>query len=249
MAWRGRGRSYGKGKGYGRGGKGKGRGRGRGRGRGATRTWTRDKTAADRREALPVTQFKKQIVELVAANRAVVITGEAGCGKSTQVPQYIIDAPRPDSEREPRVLVTQPRRVAAVSVARRVAAERGEAIGQSVGYHVAGDRRGAPAAGEVDEAALDEELDAYRREGKDDDDEEEELRAVPAAQGSVNRPAKCVYMTTGVLLQLLTHHRDDTSMNYSHILIDEAHERDVDMDLVLVTLRLCGNQNFTACSC
>ena len=138
MAWRGRGRSYGKGKGYGRGGKGKGRGRGRGRGRGATRTWTRDKTAADRREALPVTQFKKQIVDLVAANRAVVITGEAGCGKSTQVPQYIIDAPRPDSEREPRVLVTQPRRVAAVSVARRVAAERGEAIGQSVGYHVAG---------------------------------------------------------------------------------------------------------------
>ena len=83
--------------------------------------------------------------------------------------------------------------------ARRVAAERGEAIGQSVGYHVAGDRRGAPAAGEVDEAALDEELDAYRREGKDDDDDdEEELKAVPAAQGSVNRPAKCVYMTTGV---------------------------------------------------
>ena len=83
---------------------------------------------------------------------------------------------------------------------------------------------------------LDEELDAYRREGKDDDDDEE-LRAVPAAQGSVHRPAKCVYMTTGVLLQLLTHHRDDTAMNYTHILIDEAHERDVDMDLVLVTLR------------
>lgn len=226
MAWRGRGRSYGKGKGYRGGGKGKGRGRGRGRGRGGAKTWTRDKAASSKRDSLPVMQFKQQIVDLVEANRAIVITGEAGCGKSTQVPQYIIDAVRPDGAREPRVLVTQPRRVAAVSVARRVAAERGEAVGQSVGYHVAGDQRGAKVEEKV-------------QEDKEDTDmkDEEDLEAVPAAPESVTKPAKCVYMTTGVLLQLLTHHRDDTAGNYSHILIDEAHERDVDMDLVLVTLR------------
>ena len=93
-------------------------------------------------------ELRARALEIVGAHAVTLRRGASGCGKSTQVPQYIIDAPRPDSEREPRVLVTQPRRVAAVSVARPVAAERGEAIGPSVGDHVAGDRRGAPPEGE-----------------------------------------------------------------------------------------------------
>ena len=46
-----------------------------------------------------------------------------------------------------------------------------------------------------------------------------------------------MYMTTGVLLQLLTHQLADLTREFSHIIVDEAHERDVDMDLVLVMLR------------
>ena len=67
------------------------------------------------------------------------MTGEAGCGKSTQIPQYLMDSVEIRTScdgQSARVLVTQPRRAAAISVARRVAAERGEAVGASVGYHV-----------------------------------------------------------------------------------------------------------------
>ena len=72
-----------------------------------------------------------------------VLGGETGSGKTTQVPQLIADtllenaskAGR-DLERPIEIVVTQPRRVAAISVAQRVAAERGEKIGDSVGYTV-----------------------------------------------------------------------------------------------------------------
>ncbi|KAH8068049.1 hypothetical protein JL721_6997 [Aureococcus anophagefferens] len=109
-----------------------------GQGRAAPRmTWTRDKAAADKRAELPVAAYKAEVVALCGARGAVVITGDAGCGKSTQVPQYVMDGVGEDAwGRKPRVLVTQPRRCAAVAVARRVAAERGEAVGASVGYHV-----------------------------------------------------------------------------------------------------------------
>lgn len=69
---------------------------------------------------------------LVENYQTVVIVGETGCGKSTQVPQYLAEA---GWTAEGRVVgVTQPRRVAAVTVAGRVADERGAVLGHEVGY-------------------------------------------------------------------------------------------------------------------
>ena len=69
----------------------------------------------------------------------MIISGSTGCGKTTQIPQFILDLHA--SRRQPvNIVVTQPRRIAAVSVARRVCMEREWPIGKLVGYHVGMDR-------------------------------------------------------------------------------------------------------------
>ncbi|KAJ9441834.1 DExH-box ATP-dependent RNA helicase DExH1 [Diplonema papillatum] len=67
--------------------------------------------------------------------RVSIVSGETGSGKTTQLPQIVLDSILREG-REGRVFVTQPRRVAAISIAERVAAERGETLGVSVGYIV-----------------------------------------------------------------------------------------------------------------
>ncbi|XP_030068758.1 putative ATP-dependent RNA helicase DHX35 [Microcaecilia unicolor] len=84
------------------------------------------------RQKLPVFKLRNHILYLVENYQTVVIIGETGCGKSTQIPQYLSEA---GWTSEGRVVgVTQPRRVAAVSVAGRVAEERGAVLGHEVGY-------------------------------------------------------------------------------------------------------------------
>lgn len=87
---------------------------------------------------LPIHAFRDQIVEAVRTSPVVVITAETGAGKSTQVPQYLLDEGYD-------LVVTQPRRLAARTVAERVAEEIGEDIGGLVGYRTAVDRRDSPA--------------------------------------------------------------------------------------------------------
>ncbi|KAG6555589.1 hypothetical protein Mapa_002824 [Marchantia paleacea] len=87
------------------------------------------------RQALPSWMERQKIVDAVAGNRVIVLTGETGCGKTTQVPQFVLeDAEMQGIGAEVHIVVTQPRRIAAISVAERVAWERGEAVGKSVGY-------------------------------------------------------------------------------------------------------------------
>ncbi|KAL3690709.1 hypothetical protein R1sor_004360 [Riccia sorocarpa] len=87
------------------------------------------------RQSLPCWMERQKIVDAVAINRVLVLTGETGCGKTTQVPQYVLEeAELQGVGAEVSIVVTQPRRIAAVSVAERVAWERGEAVGKSVGY-------------------------------------------------------------------------------------------------------------------
>ncbi|XP_062458304.1 ATP-dependent RNA helicase A isoform X3 [Pezoporus occidentalis] len=89
------------------------------------------------REDLPVKNFESEILDAVHHNSVVVIRGATGCGKTTQVPQYILDEYiRTNRAAECNIVVTQPRRISAVSVAERVSYERGEQPGQSCGYSV-----------------------------------------------------------------------------------------------------------------
>ncbi|KAK3097209.1 hypothetical protein FSP39_007506 [Pinctada imbricata] len=87
------------------------------------------------RDSLPVSKFKDEIINTINNNRVTLISGETGSGKTTQVPQMILDDCF-SKNRPCRIFCTQPRRIAALSVAERVATERGERIGQTVGYQI-----------------------------------------------------------------------------------------------------------------
>ncbi|KAK7017965.1 ATP-dependent RNA helicase A, partial [Halocaridina rubra] len=91
----------------------------------------------DKRFTLPVFAKKQEILEAIYDNPVTIIRGNTGCGKTTQVCQYIMDDYiQSGSGAYCNIVVTQPRRISAVSVADRVAQERGEELGQSVGYSV-----------------------------------------------------------------------------------------------------------------
>uniref|UniRef100_A0A8D2JBX4 RNA helicase n=1 Tax=Varanus komodoensis TaxID=61221 RepID=A0A8D2JBX4_VARKO len=89
------------------------------------------------RDTLPVKKFEQEILEAIHQNSVVIIRGATGCGKTTQVPQYILDEYiHSGRAAECSIVVTQPRRISAVSVAERVSYERGEEPGSSCGYSV-----------------------------------------------------------------------------------------------------------------
>ena len=89
------------------------------------------------RRALPAHASRGELLGALATSQTLVICGETGCGKSTQVPQFILEeAVAAGRGAACTVLIAQPRRVAAISLAERVAAERGERVGGSVGYSI-----------------------------------------------------------------------------------------------------------------
>uniref|UniRef100_I3IUS8 RNA helicase n=2 Tax=Oreochromis niloticus TaxID=8128 RepID=I3IUS8_ORENI len=89
------------------------------------------------REQLPVKQFEEEIMAAIDKSPVVIIRGATGCGKTTQVPQYILDRfIKGGRASDCNIVVTQPRRISAVSVAERVAFERAEDLGKSCGYSV-----------------------------------------------------------------------------------------------------------------
>ncbi|KAL5561461.1 hypothetical protein UlMin_031208 [Ulmus minor] len=80
--------------------------------------------------SLPVMAYREKIVEKVLENRVTLIFGEAGCGKSSQVPQFLLE------ENLKPIVCTQPRRFAVVAVAKTVAKARNCEVGGQVGYHI-----------------------------------------------------------------------------------------------------------------
>ncbi|XP_028282610.1 ATP-dependent RNA helicase DHX30 isoform X2 [Parambassis ranga] len=86
---------------------------------------------------LPVDAHSQRVVSAVRSSRVVVIAGETGCGKTTRIPRFLLeDHVRGGDGANCNILVTQPRRISAVSVAHRVADEMGPALKHCVGYQV-----------------------------------------------------------------------------------------------------------------
>jgi HrpA-like RNA helicase len=100
------------------------------------------------RDALSIKAIRQELLDKLKTEQVVVVSGGTGSGKSTQCPQYILeDAIAHGKGVETHIIVTQPRRIAAISVAERVAAERDERIGNSVGYTVRFNRQSPRATG------------------------------------------------------------------------------------------------------
>ncbi|KAL8731683.1 MAG: hypothetical protein Q9166_003263 [cf. Caloplaca sp. 2 TL-2023] len=90
-----------------------------------------------KKDELPMNQYRAQVLKLVSKNPYSIIVGATGSGKTTQVPQILLEnAITTGSGSSCNVVCTQPRRIAATSVARRVAEERAQQLQDTVGYHV-----------------------------------------------------------------------------------------------------------------
>ncbi|MDO5669490.1 MAG: ATP-dependent RNA helicase HrpA [Corynebacterium sp.] len=140
-------------------------------------------------ESLPVSARREDIAEAIENNQVVIIAGETGSGKTTQIPKICLDLGR---GRRGLIGHTQPRRLAARTVAERIAEELGQDIGETVGYAIRFDDRVSPTS------------------------------AVKL-------------MTDGILLAEMQ--RDRFLNAYDTLIIDEAHERSLNIDFILGYLR------------
>ncbi|KAL0087763.1 P-loop containing nucleoside triphosphate hydrolase protein [Phycomyces blakesleeanus] len=94
------------------------------------------------RSRLPAHDFKAKVVKTVLDNQVTIVSGETGCGKTTQVPQFILDEEIENGRGSVcSILCTQPRKISAIGVAERVASERCEKIGTTVGYAIRGETK------------------------------------------------------------------------------------------------------------
>ena len=86
------------------------------------------------RKSLPVYPFREALLQAISEHQVLIVEGETGSGKTTQVPQYLYEAGYCEAGK--KIGCTQPRRVAAMSVAARVAEEMGTKLGSEVGYSI-----------------------------------------------------------------------------------------------------------------
>ncbi|XP_074666136.1 putative ATP-dependent RNA helicase DHX34 isoform X1 [Strix aluco] len=91
------------------------------------------------RAALPIAQYRERLLRAVAESQVVVVAGDTGCGKSTQVPQFLLAAGYS------HVACSQPRRIACISLAKRVGYESLNQYGDEVGYQIRFESRRSPA--------------------------------------------------------------------------------------------------------
>ncbi|KAE8125212.1 hypothetical protein FH972_020045 [Carpinus fangiana] len=89
------------------------------------------------REKLPAFKVRSEFLKAVAENQVMVVSGETGCGKTTQLPQFILEEEISCLRgADCHIMCTQPRRISAISVAARIASEKGESLGETVGYQI-----------------------------------------------------------------------------------------------------------------
>ncbi len=140
-------------------------------------------------ENLPITDKKNEIISALHSHQVLIVSGETGCGKSTQLPKMCMAANRGI---DGKIGCTQPRRIAAAAVCNRIAEELGEKTGGSVGYRIRFTDRTHP-------------------------------------QGYIK------VMTDGILLAEAQ--RDRMLSEYDTLIVDEAHERSLNIDFLLGMLR------------
>ncbi|PQZ86200.1 ATP-dependent RNA helicase HrpA [Arthrobacter sp. MYb227] len=140
-------------------------------------------------EALPVSARRDDIMTAIKNHQVVIVAGETGSGKTTQLPKMLLELGYGEKG---MIGHTQPRRLAARTVAERIAEELGTTIGDEVGFHV-------------------------------------------RFTGEVSRATKVKVMTDGILLAEIQ--RDKLLKRYNAIIIDEAHERSLNIDFLLGYLR------------
>ncbi|MCH9691297.1 MAG: ATP-dependent RNA helicase HrpA [Gammaproteobacteria bacterium] len=140
-------------------------------------------------ENLPMVARREEIAQLIAKHQVVVVAGETGSGKTTQLPKICLELGLGVSA---QIGHTQPRRIAARSVANRIAEELNQPLGEAVGYQV----RFSDQSGEHTHIKL---------------------------------------MTDGILLAEIQ--RDPLLLNYDTLIIDEAHERSLNIDFLLGYLK------------
>ena len=95
--------------------------------------FSRTKTLQQQKQYLPIYASREDLLQLIRQNRVIIIVGETGSGKTTQLTQYLFEE---GMGRFGLIGCTQPRRVAAMSVAKRVSQEMGEELGGLVGYSI-----------------------------------------------------------------------------------------------------------------
>ncbi|XP_023522414.1 DExH-box ATP-dependent RNA helicase DExH6-like [Cucurbita pepo subsp. pepo] len=93
------------------------------------------KKISEERSKLPIASFQDVITSKVKSHQVVIITGETGCGKTTQVPQFLLDYMWGKGE-ACKIVCTHPRQISTMSVAERISYERGENVGSDIGYKV-----------------------------------------------------------------------------------------------------------------
>jgi ATP-dependent RNA helicase DDX35 len=91
---------------------------------------------------LPIYKHRRQIIYALEDYGVVIVVGETGSGKSTQIPQYLVESGW--AENDFQIVCTQPRRIAAITLAQRVAEEAGTDLGNGVGYSVRFDDQSSP---------------------------------------------------------------------------------------------------------
>ncbi|MDN5668784.1 MAG: ATP-dependent RNA helicase HrpA, partial [Renibacterium salmoninarum] len=144
---------------------------------------------------LPVSARREELMAAIRDHQVVIIAGETGSGKTTQIPKMCLELGLAGTDRDgrPRLIGhTQPRRLAARTVAERIAAELDVKLGEEVGFQV-------------------------------------------RFTGEVSRQTKIKVMTDGILLAEIQ--RDKLLRKYSTLIIDEAHERSLNIDFILGYLK------------
>ena len=141
-------------------------------------------------KSLPIVEKKEEILEAIRSHQVVIVTGETGSGKTTQIPKFCLEAGRGQSR---KIACTQPRRIAATSMAQRVADETETSLGTLIGYKI----RFADKTG---------------------------------------KNCRVQFMTDGILLAEIQN--DPQLTAYDTIVIDEAHERSLNIDFLLGFLKL-----------